>query len=328
MASLTFVITKRYGKYTTFGIDDVPSFLRIRMNGRIRSTTTTCNMRMKSDQVVANWLCYKNKFLSRAKAQGYTNNNRRCIRTITTDRDEKPLLDPNIEHYLLTLNLLNDGHNGSILQGMTAQKIHVKIVQSLEAVYGKGKVKVSHLQSFGKEGLKALTTSILWEESTSTIPYNPPTEDTAMKNPFVTVRISVPHHKTEFDLPWYYTTIHADNVTSSLLDVRTASVDGSSLLSEYIEASCGGNCSCATCHVYIEPTTATTMESTTDPTKSILLSNITEAEMDMLDLAYQPNDISRLSCQVRLKQVPTHLVGSKEPALIVIIPSGVNDFWK
>lgn len=52
-------------------------------------------------------------------------------------------------------------------------------------------------------------------------------------------------------------------------------------------------------YIYIDTAT------TTDPTQTIELSPATEAEQDMLDLAYKPNGRSRLACQVRLLTVPS-----------------------
>lgn len=56
-----------------------------------------------------------------------------------------------------------------------------------------------------------------------------------------------------------------------------------------IEASCGGACACATCHVYVDPAWK---EKTGGPEVM---------EEDMLDLAYDVRDESRLSCQLRIK---------------------------
>ena len=53
-----------------------------------------------------------------------------------------------------------------------------------------------------------------------------------------------------------------------------------------IDADCGGSMACATCHVYI---------------KTEWLDKIPkaeEAEIDMIDMAYEPKKNSRLSCQI------------------------------
>ena len=53
-----------------------------------------------------------------------------------------------------------------------------------------------------------------------------------------------------------------------------------------ITADCGGACACATCHVYVD-------EKWFDKLKTK-----DEAEQDMLDMAFEPNKFSRLSCQI------------------------------
>ena len=53
-----------------------------------------------------------------------------------------------------------------------------------------------------------------------------------------------------------------------------------------IDADCGGSMACATCHVYVE-------EKWLDK-----LSKPEEAEVDMIDMAFEPKKNSRLSCQL------------------------------
>ena len=53
-------------------------------------------------------------------------------------------------------------------------------------------------------------------------------------------------------------------------------------------ALCGGCCSCATCHVYIDPAFAAT------------LPPVGEDENDLLDSSGHRNEMSRLSCQIKL----------------------------
>ena len=55
-----------------------------------------------------------------------------------------------------------------------------------------------------------------------------------------------------------------------------------------IEASCGGCCSCATCHVYIDEKWKTK------------ITKLEDDEESMLDLAFDIKDNSRLSCQIQL----------------------------
>lgn len=53
-----------------------------------------------------------------------------------------------------------------------------------------------------------------------------------------------------------------------------------------IKAECGGSCACATCHVYVDDAWMNKV-----PEKS-------EEEIDMLDLAFDVQENSRLSCQI------------------------------
>ena len=53
-----------------------------------------------------------------------------------------------------------------------------------------------------------------------------------------------------------------------------------------IDADCGGSCACATCHVYVDEKWFGKLKKKDD------------AEQDMLDMAFEPNKFSRLSCQI------------------------------
>ena len=53
-----------------------------------------------------------------------------------------------------------------------------------------------------------------------------------------------------------------------------------------IDADCGGSMACATCHVYVEEKWLDKLPKTED------------AEVDMIDMAYEPKKNSRLSCQL------------------------------
>ena len=57
-----------------------------------------------------------------------------------------------------------------------------------------------------------------------------------------------------------------------------------------IEASCGGCCACATCHVYVD-------EKWTNKLK-----NMDDDEESMLDQAFDVKNNSRLSCQIDLSK--------------------------
>lgn len=56
-----------------------------------------------------------------------------------------------------------------------------------------------------------------------------------------------------------------------------------------VKAECGGTCSCATCHVYIDAEWQDKLPAAGD------------MEIEMLDLAFDVQDNSRLSCQVVLE---------------------------
>ena len=53
-----------------------------------------------------------------------------------------------------------------------------------------------------------------------------------------------------------------------------------------IDADCGGSMACATCHVYVKEEWFNRI-----PKKE-------DGEEDMLDMAFEPNKFSRLSCQI------------------------------
>ena len=68
-----------------------------------------------------------------------------------------------------------------------------------------------------------------------------------------------------------------------------------------IDADCGGSMACATCHVYVEEKWFNK------------LPKAEEAEVDMIDMAYEPKKNSRLSCQL--------IVSEELDGLIVTTPS-------
>jgi 2Fe-2S ferredoxin len=64
-----------------------------------------------------------------------------------------------------------------------------------------------------------------------------------------------------------------------------------------IVAECGGACSCATCHVYVD-------EAWTD-----VVGPPSPMEEDMLDFAFEVKDTSRLSCQIKVRdEIDGHVV--------------------
>ena len=67
-----------------------------------------------------------------------------------------------------------------------------------------------------------------------------------------------------------------------------------------IDADCGGGMACATCHVYVNEEWFDKI-----PVKE-------DGEEDMLDMAYEPNKFSRLSCQI--------IVSDELDGLVVKVP--------
>ena len=57
-----------------------------------------------------------------------------------------------------------------------------------------------------------------------------------------------------------------------------------------IDADCGGSCACATCHVYVDDKWFNKLPEAED------------AEKDMLDVAFEPNKLSRLGCQITVTE--------------------------
>ena len=67
-----------------------------------------------------------------------------------------------------------------------------------------------------------------------------------------------------------------------------------------IDADCGGSMACATCHVYVKQEWFDKL-----PKKE-------DGEEDMIDMAYKPNEFSRLSCQL--------IVSDELDGLVVKLP--------
>ena len=67
-----------------------------------------------------------------------------------------------------------------------------------------------------------------------------------------------------------------------------------------IDAECGGSMACATCHVYVKEEWFDKLKKKED------------GEEDMLDMAYEPNKFSRLSCQL--------IVSDELEGLVVNLP--------
>mmetsp|Transcript_17477 Transcript_17477/g.16812 ORF Transcript_17477/g.16812 Transcript_17477/m.16812 type:complete len:138 (-) Transcript_17477:3047-3460(-) len=84
-------------------------------------------------------------------------------------------------------------------------------------------------------------------------------------------------------------------------------VDENDELRLHLECACDGNAQCSTCHVLV------------DPIYFKKLNDMEEAEMDMIDLASDVTDFSRLGCQLRLDQ--------NCDGIIFTIPENVNNLF-
>ena len=91
--------------------------------------------------------------------------------------------------------------------------------------------------------------------------------------------------------------IHAQEVANGLTVMEGAVQNNIS----GIDADCGGSCACATCHVYV------------DEKWFGKLKEKESAEEDMLDMAFEPKKLSRLSCQI--------IVSEELDGLVVKMPS-------
>jgi 2Fe-2S ferredoxin len=86
------------------------------------------------------------------------------------------------------------------------------------------------------------------------------------------------------------TFVHADDTTvtieaavgvTAMQAARDNNVRG-------IKAECGGECSCSTCHCYVDASWAGRLPPKTDD------------EASLVEFAWEPKDTSRLACQIRL----------------------------
>ena len=117
-------------------------------------------------------------------------------------------------------------------------------------------------------GLEALSVSVL-EQLRSQDP-----------NTFTgTVFIEIPHHNFSFEQKMR----EGENFMTCVSEGA-----GQELLGEYLECACGGNMACSTCHIIL------------DEESYFKLDPPCEAELDMLDFAYERTRTSRLGCQMDL----------------------------
>lgn len=189
--------------------------------------------------------------------------------------------------FLFNSEPVNDANSYLESLGYTDVRIQDGMKDALKSVFGKN-ITAANIKSIGAEGVKALAKSV--EEQVQL----------ECGDVFVgTVHVKVPHHKFSFDLRMK----EGENFM-----VCATEGSGREVLSEYLECTCAGNMSCSTCHIILDPETYAKL----DPPS--------EAELDMLDLAYEPTDTSRLGCQIDMEQ--------KLDGMTITLPSGINDLWQ
>mmetsp|Transcript_5292 Transcript_5292/g.7024 ORF Transcript_5292/g.7024 Transcript_5292/m.7024 type:complete len:103 (+) Transcript_5292:603-911(+) len=92
----------------------------------------------------------------------------------------------------------------------------------------------------------------------------------------------------------------------SITDVaKFGSGENASVLGEYLDCACSGIMACSTCQVVV------------DKKWFDIVGNPEEAEQDMLDLAYNPQECSRLGCQI--------VLDSTMNGLLLMLPKGSNN---
>jgi 2Fe-2S ferredoxin len=182
-----------------------------------------------------------------------------------------------------------------------ATPFHKDILEIVESIQGTN-ARLQDLQAFSNEDMQALAASVEQEQRRK-FQKGQTKGQAPSSRPSRLVKFWIPHEKKEFELTW--------KQGDSLLKLAQ---DNDDLLGDYIEGACGGTLGCCTCHVYLE-----------QPEVFSSLQPPGEAELDMLDLAFEPREeSSRLGCQVRL--TPAQINISTTP-LEVTIPCGVNNVW-
>ena len=82
-----------------------------------------------------------------------------------------------------------------------------------------------------------------------------------------------------------------------------------------IDADCGGSMACATCHVYVE-------EKWLDK-----IPKVEEAEVDMIDMAFEPKKNSRLSCQLIVSDELEWINGHNARKTILMKKTDASYYW-
>ena len=158
-----------------------------------------------------------------------------------------------------------------------------KIAQGIIDAFSPNIPTVSEIKALGSTGLNTLAESVQREM------------DKNKSNKTIRVNVRVPHHNTSvsFDAP----------VGKTFYQLSKQNHD----LGEYLECACSGNAACSTCHVIV------------DEVFYKKLPAAKEDELDMLDLAADLQDTSRLGCQIKFTE--------ELDGLTVSIPKSVNNLF-
>lgn len=145
----------------------------------------------------------------------------------------------------------------------TTKGLDATTADSVIKAFPNGKASLSDVQGLGDVGLKELVKAISRQQAQS-----------QKKQETINVHISVPHDRVSFTVKapvggTFQTLAQEDE------EVR-----------QYLECVCGGLAACSTCHVVVSHEFAD------------LLPPPAEEELDMLDLAAERADTSRLGCQI------------------------------
>ena len=141
-------------------------------------------------------------------------------------------------------------------------------------------VTVSTARSMGDEGIKALVESIQAQKKST------------VGRKEITVNINVPHERHTFQISAY------ENDTVQDL------AESDEMIPNYLAFACGGHMACSTCHCIVDELSFAQLDPATD------------AEEDMLDLAADLRETSRLGCQIKLFD-----------GIVITIPEDVYDHF-
>lgn len=176
-------------------------------------------------------------------------------------------------------------------------QFHNDILQSTKQVLGAETIAItSFSQAFSESDLLDLSKAIENQQKKRRRKRQRPTREVLFRA-----------LNAESTLTWRY--------GESLLDLAK-SIAGQQLLGdlEQMEGPCGGKMNCSTCHIYLD---SQTYKALPPPV---------EEELDMLDLAFEPKETSRLGCQVKFDPSLAEPLDANHK-IIVTLPPGVNDEW-